>query len=60
MNQRKAVPAPSDGMTCRDCVHSRNYFNRSFFDGHFIFCECDFQRHSMFLDHDRCDNFKKA
>lgn len=52
-------PRPADGLTCRDCAHARDFHNRSLSDGHFIFCRCGHQEHSMFLNHDRCENFKK-
>lgn len=35
------------------------FHNRSIADGHWIFCRCAHQEHSMFLNHDRCGHFKK-
>ena len=52
-------PRPEDGLTCRDCAHARDFHNRSIVDGHWIFCRCVHQEHSMFLNHDRCGHFKK-
>lgn len=50
---------PEDELTCRDCAHARDFHNRSIADGHWIFCRCDYQGHSMFLNHDRCEHLKK-
>ena len=50
-------PRPEDGLTCRDCAHARDFHNRSIADGHWIFCRCAHQEHSMFLNHDRCGHF---
>lgn len=52
-------PRPEDGLTCKDCSHARDFHDRSFTDGHFILCKCDYQEHDMLLNHGRCDNFKK-
>lgn len=50
---------PENGPTCRNCAHARDFHNRSLLDGHWIFCRCAHQEHSMFLNHDRCGHFKK-
>lgn len=50
-------PSPGDGMTCRDCAHARDFHDRSFTDGHFILCRCDYKEHDILLDHGRCENF---
>lgn len=50
-------PEPEDGLTCKDCSHARDFHDRSFTDGHFILCRCDYKEHCMLLDHGRCENF---
>lgn len=50
-------PRPEDGLTCKDCAHARDFHDRSFTDGHFILCRCDYKEHDMLLDHGRCENF---
>lgn len=47
-----------DGLTCRDCAHARDFHDRSFTDGHFILCKCDYKEHSTLLNHEICDKFK--
>lgn len=53
----KGLPKPEPLPTCKDCAHARDFRNRSFRDGHLIFCSCDYQEHDMFLNHDRCEHF---
>lgn len=61
MNARRKTmarqPLPEDGLTCKDCAHARDFRNRSMYDGHLIFCSCDYQEHDMFLNLDRCEHF---
>lgn len=52
-------PKAPDGFTCKDCAHARDFRDRSFRDGHFILCGCDYQKHCMLLNSDRCENFTK-
>lgn len=44
--------------TCKDCRHSRDFHEKDC-KGDFFLCKCDFQKRSMFLDNDCCENFVK-
>ena len=43
---------------CRDCAHARDFHSMSLLNEP-ILCKCDYQRYSMLLNHDSCDNFKR-
>nr|DAO50296.1 MAG TPA: hypothetical protein [Caudoviricetes sp.] len=42
---------------CKDCAHAREFHSMSLLNEP-ILCKCDFQRHSMLLNHDCCEYFK--
>lgn len=50
---------------CRDCAHSYDWQNRSFYDGHLILCRCKFDAQSKhgqfckFLSDPACGQFKQ-
>lgn len=61
-------PTPKDERpqgTCRECQHSYDWHNRSFYDGHLILCRCEFDVKSQhgkfckFLSDPACSNFLK-
>lgn len=44
--------------TCKDCRNARDFHEKNY-KGEFFMCKCDYQKRSMFLNRDYCDNFKK-
>lgn len=59
---KKKPEAPKH--TCRECAHSYDWNNRSFHDGHLIFCRCPHDAKSKhgqfckFLSDPECPQFK--
>ena len=43
---------------CRDCRHAKDFHEKNS-KGEFFLCKCKFQRRSMFLNKDYCDEFKR-
>lgn len=43
---------------CRDCVYATDYHDKNH-KGEYFMCKCKFQKRSMFLNRDNCNNFKK-
>lgn len=58
MRKSKQKPRIAYTHTCRECKYSRDYQNVGY-NGEFIFCECDFQKYTRFLDmpKDCCEHF---
>lgn len=42
---------------CRECANATDFHERNW-KGEFFMCKCKFQKRSMFLNHDCCENFK--
>ena len=43
---------------CRECVHARDFHEKNW-KGELFLCKCDYQRRSMFLNLECCENFKR-
>ena len=43
---------------CRDCQYATDYHEKNY-KGEFFLCKCKFQKRSMFLNKDYCNNFKR-
>ena len=43
---------------CRDCKYATDYHEKNY-KGEFFLCKCKFQKRSMFLNKDYCNEFKR-
>lgn len=61
----KAQKPEAPKRRCRECAHSYDWQNRSFHDGHLIFCRCQYDEKSKFgrfvkfLSGQACEHFKE-